>query len=192
MVRLKISPIFSIFFFIRAPCSWPKTFSHIHLSSWIFRLQSPVQTPRWRCAVQPRLQPQKSKSNETSSRFSPRAFRILSRIDFIFWLQYICGNLLLFRLPRPIYVVSEQFLLTQDDISSMYSVFLLLFYWELPPLEVNALTTSRRSHHTVYAALPSVWKDVIFYSKQSNKTDRVNFYWASFITYVSPGCPSAT
>lgn len=46
---------------------------------------------------------------------------------------------------------------------------------ELPRLQVKALTTSRQSHHT-YTVWPSDWKDVILHSKQSNKTDCVNFY----------------
>lgn len=105
----KNNPHLLFFFFIRPPCSRPKLFSHIHLSSWIFCFQSPVQTPLWRCAVQPRLQSWKFKSNKTSSLFFP-AFRILSRIDFIFLLQYIWADLLLrsvLCLPRPIRVVSK-------------------------------------------------------------------------------------
>lgn len=143
MVRLKISPIFSIFFFIRPP--WPKPFSHIHLSSWIFCLR----TPRWRCAVQPRLESWKFKSNKTSSLLSPCAFRILSRIDFIFSLQHIWGNLLLRCVPSStadscrLRAIPPHTGWHQLYVSSSFS-----FSGEWPPLEVKALTTSRRSHHT--------------------------------------------
>lgn len=117
MVRLKISPVFSIFFFIRPPCSWPKPFSHIHLSSWIFCLQSPVQTPRWRCAVQPRLESWKFKSNKNLLSFPP----VCSQNIIPHWFHLLAAIYMgqpaaaaVFRLRSPpIRVVWVRFLLTQ-------------------------------------------------------------------------------
>lgn len=76
----------------------------------------------------------------------------------------------------------RQFLLTQDELN-------LFFFWKPPPLEVKALTTSKRSHHTLNTVWPSVWKDFTLYGKQSNKTNCVNFYRASFITLCVPWQP---